>query len=106
MCVQEEALRIFGHTDEQGADDIVYINWLHMARAGVLGLQYWSPTGGWGQAHMQARYVILRCLLEAGQGFVSLVKNEDGKTCVSMDRTLIRSVGVPAIGNLLLKLLT
>lgn len=42
---------------------VTYINWLHMARAGVLALQYFDPSkgeNGWGQAHCQARYVILQ----------------------------------------------
>lgn len=57
-------LEIFGHgpdNTEQPGDDIVYINWLNMVRAGVLGLQYYSPEAKkWGQAHMQARFVILQ----------------------------------------------
>lgn len=36
------------------ASDITYINWLHMARAGLLALEYYSPdTQQWRQAHMQ-----------------------------------------------------
>jgi dipeptidyl-peptidase-3 len=42
----------------------MYINWLHMARAGLLALQYYTPgkegMTGWGQAHMMARYAILQ----------------------------------------------
>lgn len=53
--------------------DIVYVNWLNMARAGLLALQYYTPaTKQWGQAHMQARYALLRVMLEAGQGFVEI----------------------------------
>ena len=51
------------------------------------------------QAHMQARYAILRVLLEAGQGLVSLSTQK-----VELDRSKILSVGRPAIGAFLQKL--
>ena len=57
---------------------------------------------------MQARYVILRVLLEAGEKLVQLtrVTGSDGKpdVLISLDRTKIESVGRPAIGNFLRKL--
>lgn len=60
------------------------------------------------QAHMQARYVILRVLLEAGKGLVELTsfKGSDGKPdiLIKLDREKIESVGRPAIGNFLRKL--
>ena len=50
----------------------MYINWLNMARAGFVGLEFYRPeTKTWGQAHMQARFCILQCLLEAGEEFVT-----------------------------------
>ena len=33
---------IFGYHDDD-ADDIIYINWLNMVRAGLLGLEYYTP---------------------------------------------------------------
>ena len=57
---------------------------------------------------MQARYVILRVLLEAGEGLVQLtsVTGSDGKpdVLIKVDRDKIVSVGRPAIGNFLRKL--
>ena len=57
---------------------------------------------------MQARYVILRVLLEAGEKLVQVtsITGSDGKpdVLVSLDRTKIESVGRPAIGNFLRKL--
>ena len=57
---------------------------------------------------MQARYVILRVLLECDQ-LVSIeetTNTEDGKPdlIVRLDRTRIESVGKPAIGHFLRKL--
>ncbi|XP_015758341.1 PREDICTED: dipeptidyl peptidase 3-like [Acropora digitifera] len=101
--------RIFGHEDSE-ADNIVYINWLNMVRAGLLGLEFFTPENDkWRQAHMQARYVILRVLLEAGEGLVqlcSLTADTDGKPdiLIKLDREKIESVGRPAIGDFLRKL--
>jgi len=91
------------------ADDIIYINWLNMVRAGLLGLEFYSPeTSSWRQAHMNARFVILGVLLEAGEGLVAIEKftGEDGRPDlrVVLDRTKIHSVGKPAIGDFLCKL--
>ena len=60
------------------------------------------------QAHMQARYVILRVLLEAGNGLVELTsfKGSDGKpdVLIKLNREKIESVGRPAVANFLRKL--
>jgi len=108
LCLRSDVLKIFGHAGDD-ADDIIYINWLNMVRAGLMSLEFYSPdTGNWRQAHMNARYVILRVLLEAGEGLVKIEKftGEDGKPDVRviLDRAKILSVGKPAIGNFLRKL--
>ena len=33
---------IFGYQDD-AADDIIYINWLNMVRAGLVGLEFYTP---------------------------------------------------------------
>ena len=57
---------------------------------------------------MQARYVILRVLLEAGNGLVTIAQSagEDGRpdATVLLDRAKIDTVGKEAIGNFLRKL--
>ena len=57
---------------------------------------------------MQARFVILRVLLEAGESLVTLTERtgEDGKPdlVVTLDRSKIKSVGRPAIAAFLRKL--
>jgi len=111
LCLEPSALAAFGH--EASADgppiDLTYINWLHMARAGLLGLEFFSPEiGKWRQAHMQGRYCILRVLLEAGGGLLELKRTtgENGQPDVQvvMDRAKIKTVGKKAIGNFLLEL--
>uniref|UniRef100_A0A3Q4GHS9 Dipeptidyl peptidase 3 n=1 Tax=Neolamprologus brichardi TaxID=32507 RepID=A0A3Q4GHS9_NEOBR len=108
LCLNKQVLSIFGHED-QDADDVVYINWLSMVRAGLLGLEFYTPESkSWRQAHMQARFVILRVLLEAGEGLVGLeeVTGEDGKpdARITLDRSKIPTVGKNAIHRFLCKL--
>ncbi len=43
LCVQTEILKIFGH-EGQEADDIVYIAYLNMARAGLMGLEFYGKA--------------------------------------------------------------
>eukprot|EP00118_Oscarella_pearsei_P006784 m.31377 g.31377 ORF g.31377 m.31377 type:complete len:715 (+) comp31491_c0_seq5:196-2340(+) len=108
MCLSEDILKIFGYEGE-AASDIMYINWLLMVRAGLVGLEFFSPgTKIWRQAHMQARYVILQVLLEAGEDLVTVkeVIGEDGKPdlVICLDRSKIATVGKQAIGAFLRKL--
>lgn len=69
LTPEPTALTVFGY--EPGsveAEDIVYINWLNMARAGVMGLMFFNPTTRvWGQAHMHARFVLLQVMREASE---------------------------------------
>ncbi|KAK0153565.1 Dipeptidyl peptidase 3 [Merluccius polli] len=108
LCLNKHVLSIFGH-DGQDAEEVVYVNWLNMVRAGLLGLEFYtSESSSWRQAHMQARFVILRVLLEAGEGLVGLeeVTGEDGRpdARITLDRTKIHSVGKTAIQRFLCKL--
>lgn len=127
LCPQPKVLPIFGYdANSQEAMDVVYVNWLNMARAGLLALLYYTPEKSlWGQAHMQGRYALLQVMLEAGEGFCQIkgfdhtgntksfdsqdVKNGkvdegDSRVHITIDRTKIESVGVPAVGRFLEKL--
>ncbi|XP_078284370.1 dipeptidyl peptidase 3 [Rhinoraja longicauda] len=108
LCLNREILKIFSH-EGADADDVIYINWLTMVRAGVLGLEFYTPeTKKWRQAHMQARFVILRVLLEAGQGLVTVrqTTGSDGRpdAIITLDREKISTVGKTAIEAFLRKL--
>lgn len=101
LGVNKQVLAIFGHENQQ-ADDVMFISYLSMARAGLTSLEFYDPeTSKWGQAHMQARFAILQVFIESG--LVSL-EFEDGNIVINMDREKIETVGVEAIGNFLMKL--
>lgn len=89
-------LQVLGHEGEM-AGDIQYINWLHMARAGLLALEFYTPaTKTWRQAHSHARHAILRVLMEAGEGFVTIertVENGAPSAVLRLDRSKIHTVG-------------
>ncbi|XP_064403750.1 dipeptidyl peptidase 3-like [Halichondria panicea] len=109
LCLSEDVLSIFGHNGEVGRD-VTYVNWLSMVRSGLLGLEYYTPEmNKWRQAHMQARYVILRVLMEntpPGCVTVQVTTGADGKPdlLVELDRTLINTAGKKAIGEFLEKI--
>lgn len=85
---------------------MLYVNWLLMVRAGFLALEFYDPASkNWGQAHMRARYAILRVLLKAGQAFVAVTAKPDhSDAVVTLDRAKILTVGKAAIGDFLTRL--
>jgi len=108
LCLDATVLKIFGHEGEE-AEAIVYANWLSMVRAGLLGLEFYSPqTKSWKQAHMNARYVILQVLMETGNELVNIEERtgEDGKPdlLITLNKDLIKTVGKDAISNFLMRL--
>ncbi|KAI4887872.1 hypothetical protein NFI96_015080, partial [Prochilodus magdalenae] len=108
LCLNTQVLSIFGNEGED-AEEVVYINWLNMVRAGLLGLEFYTPESkSWRQAHMQARFVILRVLLEAGEGLVTLTETTgtDGRpdALITLDRSKIHTVGKNAIQKFLRRL--
>ncbi|XP_036715200.1 dipeptidyl peptidase 3 isoform X5 [Balaenoptera musculus] len=108
LCLNPQVLGIFGF-EGADAEDVVYVNWLNMVRAGLLALEFYTPeASSWRQAHMQARFVILRVLLEAGEGLVTVTPTtgSDGRpdAQVHLDRNKIRTVGKPALERFLRRL--
>lgn len=57
---------IFDHTDE-AAQDVTYFNWLSMVRAGVVGLEYFTPEHNkWRQVRTDDRITTVVCRLWDG----------------------------------------
>lgn len=105
-------MKIFGFGDGSEdingeAGDVLYAAYLSMVRAGVAALEFWDPKSRrWGQAHMQARFSILRTFLDAGGNFTVLDYQKDDLSdlTIKLDRSKIISHGRPAVEKYLQKL--
>jgi dipeptidyl-peptidase-3 len=97
-----------GETDMHSeAGDVLYTAYLSMARAGIAALEFWDPKSRkWGQAHMQARFSILRTFLNAGVEFCQLEWEKDDLSdlTIRLERDRILDLGRPAVDDYLQKL--
>lgn len=105
-------LKLFGFGDgtvdmNSEAGDVLFTAYLQMARAGVAALEFWDPKSRkWGQAHMQARFSILRTFLNAGVEFCQLEWEKDDLSdlTIRLERSRILDLGRPAVDDYLQKL--
>jgi len=89
------------------AGDVLYTAYLQMARAGIAALEFWDPKSRkWGQAHMQARFSILRTFLNAGVEFCQLeyTKDDLSDLTIRLEKSRILDLGRPAVDTYLQKL--
>jgi len=106
LATEPAILETFGHSTPEAQSDVAYAAYLQMARAGLLALEYWDPaTAKWGQAHMQARFSILKCFLDAGLArIVYTDKTGFSDLVIELDRTqlpIAPGAGHPAVARYL-----
>jgi len=103
-----EILKVFDITDKKDVDDIQYITFLSMARAGLRGLEFYDPvTRKHGQAHMQARLGITQHLIKGGIARLEEIRGSDGDLedlFIRVDRGKVLSHGKQVVGKLLVDL--
>jgi dipeptidyl-peptidase-3 len=110
LSTNRDVLKIFGYEGED-ADNVMYVNWLSLLWTAVRSMEmYQLKAGVWGQAHSQARFVILRVLQEADPDLVKVDQRtgSDGKPdlLLSFDRSKLETVAKKAIGDFLVRLQT
>ncbi|KIM49127.1 hypothetical protein M413DRAFT_406383 [Hebeloma cylindrosporum] len=103
-----DILKIFNYVEQKEIEDIQYITFLLMARAGLRALEFYDPaTQKHGQAHMQARLGITQHLIHSGIASLEEVRDANGtleNLYVRVDRSLVLSKGREAAGKLLIEL--
>ncbi|KAI4162049.1 MAG: hypothetical protein LQ342_004361 [Letrouitia transgressa] len=112
LCCDFDILKIFGFGDgtinlDTKAGEVLYATYLSMARAGVVSVEFWDPESRkWGQAHMQARFSILKTFLDAGEDFAKLdyTKEDLSDLSIKINREKILTVGRKAVEVYLQKL--
>ncbi|KAK7014867.1 putative dipeptidyl peptidase [Favolaschia claudopus] len=108
LASNPEILSIFGYTDKKEVEDIQFISFLLMARAGVRALEFYDPTTKkHGQAHMQARLGIMQHMFRSGLVTLDEVRDKDGaleNLFVRVDRSRVLSEGRAVMGKLLIEL--
>jgi len=104
---EKDLLSIFGHASDPEAEDVLYIQYLQMARAGLFSVEACdAKSRKWRLAHSQARYFILQVFISAEDGFVtfshSLLDMSD--LTISIGRSKILTHRRKAVGEYLTKL--
>ncbi|KAF6765196.1 aflatoxin-detoxifizyme [Ephemerocybe angulata] len=108
LVSQPEILQIFKYVDTKEVEEIQYITFLLMARAGLRALEFYDPvTQKHGQAHMQARLGITQHLIKSGIASLEEMRDANGtleNLYVRVDREKVLKEGRKAAGKLLIEL--
>ncbi|AIN95535.1 dipeptidyl-peptidase III, putative [Leishmania panamensis] len=105
LCLLPDLLEIFKLKTAKEQQDAIYICWLNMVRAGLVGLEFYTPEKQqWRQAHMRARFCILQALVRAPNSIVHISEDAKEGLLITLDRERISTDGRQAIGDLLVNL--
>ncbi|KAF8514032.1 aflatoxin-detoxifizyme [Gautieria morchelliformis] len=104
----KEILEIFGFTDPKDIENLQYITFLLMARAGLRALEFYDPVAKKHlQAHMEARMGITKFLIQEGLARLEEVRDASGALVdlhIRVDRAKVLSHGQSISGKLLVEL--
>ncbi|KAF8317582.1 aflatoxin-detoxifizyme [Clavulina sp. PMI_390] len=102
-----DILKIFNYTSEQDIEEMQYISFLLMARAGLRALEFYDPAAKKHlQAHMQARMGINNFFIKEGLAHLEEIR-ENGKLVdayIHVDRQKVLTIGQQTMSKLLLEL--
>ncbi|TFK19126.1 aflatoxin-detoxifizyme [Coprinopsis marcescibilis] len=108
LVSNKEILSLFSYVTQEDVENVQYITFLLMARAGLRALEFYDPvTRKHGQAHMQARLGITQHLIKSGIARLEEIHNESGQLenlYVRVDRQQVLNRGKEAAGKLLIDL--
>lgn len=103
-----ELLALLGYTSksEVTAQDLTYSLYQQLGADSLRGLENYNvESGKWGQSHSRAHFAMLKCLLNDGNGFMTVkCDSSNDSITVHVDRPRIVSDGKPALGRMLLRL--
>lgn len=96
-----EVLPIFD-IKEEDFDMVKLIATVLMARAGIIGLEFWDPSSKkWGQPHMQARFGIFKSLHRAGVVSLEHTKEDYDDLKLVVDPSKLDTEAVDALKDFL-----
>ncbi|PCH38202.1 aflatoxin-detoxifizyme [Wolfiporia cocos MD-104 SS10] len=108
LVSNSDILKIFSYIDQKDVEDVQYITFLLMARAGLRALEFYDPTTKkHGQAHMQARLGITQFLIQSGIARLEEVRGADGSLenlYIRVDKEKVLTKGREVAGQLLVEL--
>ncbi|XP_063718038.1 dipeptidyl peptidase 3-like [Symsagittifera roscoffensis] len=78
LCTEIDVLTLFSYVDLNAQNDVVVMNYLQFAYDGLRSLEFYDPAKkSWGQAHMQAAFVIMQLFIEADDTAVTFEQFKD-----------------------------
>ncbi|KAF9653115.1 aflatoxin-detoxifizyme [Thelephora ganbajun] len=108
LASNKDILGIFGYNSKKDVEDVQYVMFLIMVRAGIRALEFYDPVAKkHGQAHMQARLGITQWLIRENIARLEEVRAPDGtleNLHIRLDRDKVLTKGKEVTGRLLVEL--
>jgi dipeptidyl-peptidase III len=98
LCHDKDAMGLFG-INENDYDNISYTNWINMIMSAIRGLHtYIQDSKLWKQAHSQARFVIMRVLMDKNENLFTIkIDEENDNFIIGFNKQLLLTEGINII---------